>query len=75
MSTVTFECHKETSCTVGENFRGKGHGAHHMRFFIIERVNTRDKHVFEARERYWRKLYYALYKGLNRLILDMLKYV
>ena len=37
-----------------------------MEFRNIEKVHTRDKQVLEARERYWRKQYNAIYKGLNK---------
>ena len=66
VGTVTFQCHNDTTCPVGEHFRGKGHGAHHMEFLVIEKVDSRDKHVLEARERYWRKQYNAISKGLNK---------
>lgn len=31
VGTVTYECHSDTTCPVGEHFRGKGHGARHMK--------------------------------------------
>ena len=37
-----------------------------MKFLVIEKVFPHDRHVLEARERFWRRKYDAIHNGLNR---------
>jgi peptide-methionine (R)-S-oxide reductase len=66
LGSVVYECHQTTRCTIGEHFRSPGHGQHNMKFLIIEKVFPHDRHVLEARERFWRRKYDAIHNGLNR---------
>ena len=55
----------DTNNTVGKHFRLPGHDPSHMKFLAFEKVYSRDKHILEARERFWRNQYDCTNMGLN----------
>jgi len=65
LGTITQDCHRETTCTIGRHFRLPGHSAANLVFLPFEKVFSQDTGVLAARERYWINLYGAVGSGLN----------
>jgi len=65
LGTITQDCHRETTCTIGRHFRLPGHSAANLVFLPFEKVFSQDTGVLAARERYWINLYGAIGAGLN----------
>ena len=55
LGSVTQQCQLNTQKPVGVHFRGAGHSHSDMVLLPIERVQSRDQFVLEARESYWIK--------------------
>ena len=54
------QCQVDTEKPVGHHVRLPGHSVSDMKFLPIERVQSRDKFVLEARESYWIQKYKTL---------------
>ena len=57
IGSATLDSQADTTKPVGRHFRLPGHDSSHMKFLVFEKVFSRDRHVLEARERFWREQY------------------
>ena len=68
LGSATQQCQQDTQKPVGVHFRMAGHSHSDMVYLPIERVHTRDKFVFEARESFWIKQYNSVkIKAVNQI--------
>ena len=65
IGSATLDSQADTTKPVGRHFRLPGHDSSHMKFLVFEKVFSRDRHVLEARERFWREQYDCTNNGLN----------
>ena len=65
IASATLDSQADTTKPVGKHFRLPGHNSSHMKFLVIEKVFSHDRHVLEARERFWREKYDCTNRGLN----------
>ena len=65
IASATLDSQADTTKPVGRHFRLPGHDSSHMSFLVFEKVFSRDRHVLEARERFWREQYDCTNNGLN----------